>query len=109
MGSPRTGLYAVVSQQVHAYVSPGRCACCGRDRFLTLAAALERILRELALDRQVLLFVHRRDPGRPGRLLILHPGAAVYCFRNAGDLRTVLAEHFIHGRRPAPFYLGSAQ
>lgn len=100
----------VVSQQVHAYVAPGRCACCGRDRFLALATGLEQVLRELGLEREVLFYVHRRpDLGRPGRLLVVHPGAAVYWFRGVGDLRKVLSEHFVRGRRPEPFYLGSAQ
>lgn len=102
-------LRVVASQQVHAYVTPGRCPCCGRDRAAAVRRGIREELAQLGLADRVLVEVHAEDLGHCGVLLVLHPCAALYRYRNRREVREILQEHFGRGRIAWRLYLGCAQ
>jgi NADP-reducing hydrogenase subunit HndC len=102
-------LLAPVSQQIHAFVKPGPCPCCGRERLLALANGLDEELARAGLRGSVVVRVTKRDLGACGALLVVHPGAVVYAFSSRADVREILSEHVIHGRPVQRLCVGYAQ
>jgi (2Fe-2S) ferredoxin len=102
-------LLAPVSRQVHAFVKPGPCPCCGRERLLALAKGLEEELARAGLRGRVGVRLTKRDLGECGALLVIHPGAAVYAFSSRADIREIIGEHLVHGRPVQRLCLGYAQ